>query len=94
MEILDGVEPHDSPKTVDGLILLAREFGYNILIAYWARQLDVPRGNENASDLLQEFHTDVKMIIIKVDFRLFVTHLTSCNTTYRSSQKDFIGSLK
>jgi hypothetical protein len=38
MEILDGVESHCSPLTSDNLMLLAREFGYNSLIASLAPQ--------------------------------------------------------
>jgi hypothetical protein len=46
MEILDGAEPHFSQETVDGLILLAQEFGRNSLIATLVPQRDVPRHEE------------------------------------------------
>jgi hypothetical protein len=50
MEILDGAEPHFSQETVDDLILLAQEFGYNGLIFSLVPQRDVPRHEENVHD--------------------------------------------
>jgi hypothetical protein len=50
MEILDGSEPHFSQETVDDLILLAQESGYNGLIASLVPQRDVPRHEENVHD--------------------------------------------
>jgi hypothetical protein len=47
MEILDDNEPHVSPETVDDLMLVAQECGYNNLIANLAPQRDIPRREEN-----------------------------------------------
>jgi hypothetical protein len=67
MEILSGFEPQISPETVNDLMLLAREFGYDRLIASLAPQRDVPRRQENAHDLLQELVKDVRGSTFKVD---------------------------
>jgi hypothetical protein len=69
MEILDGAEPHFSQETVDDLILLAQEFGYNGLIASLVPQRDVSRHEENAHDLLQELDRDFRSTTIEADLQ-------------------------
>jgi hypothetical protein len=69
MEILDGSEPHFSQQTVDDLILLAQEFGYNSLIASLVAQRDVPRHQEHVCDLLQELNRDFRSTTIEADFQ-------------------------
>jgi hypothetical protein len=69
VEILDGVESHFSPQTLDNLMLLVREFGHKSLIASLAPQLDVPRRGENIHGLLQEFDMANGSTTIKTDFQ-------------------------
>jgi hypothetical protein len=54
MESLNGSEPQFSPQISDDLMLLAREFGHNGLLAIFALRQDVPSRRENVRDLLQE----------------------------------------
>jgi hypothetical protein len=69
MEILDGAEAHFSQETVGALMLLAQEFGHNILIASLAPQRDVPRHEENVYDLLQELNRDFRSTTIEADLQ-------------------------
>jgi hypothetical protein len=69
MEILDGAEPQFSQETVDDLISLAQEFGYNGLIASLVPQRDVPRHEENVHDLLQELNGDFRSTTIDADLQ-------------------------
>jgi hypothetical protein len=54
MEILNGSEPQFYPQIVDDLMLLAREFGHNDLIATFAPRQVMPSRQENVPDLLQQ----------------------------------------
>jgi hypothetical protein len=69
MEILDGPGPHCSQETIDDLILLAQEFGYNDLIASLVPQRDVLRHEENVYDLLQELNRDFRSTTIDADLQ-------------------------
>jgi hypothetical protein len=69
VEILDVFEPHASPETVDDLMLLAREFGYNSLTADLDPPRDVPRNQQSVLDLLQKLDGNVRSIAFQADFR-------------------------
>jgi hypothetical protein len=69
MEILDGTELHFSPETFDDLMLLAREFRHNMLVARLALQRDLPRREGNVHKLLQELDRSPRSPIIEVEFQ-------------------------
>jgi hypothetical protein len=69
MEILDGAELHFSPETFDDLMLLARGFGYNNLIAHSVPQRDFLRREGNVDELFQELHRGPRGTAIKAEFQ-------------------------
>jgi hypothetical protein len=76
MEILNGPEPQFSPQIADDLMLLAREFGYNGLLASFAPRQHVPSGRENARVLLQELGRFDRHATLEADVLLMSDSLT------------------
>jgi hypothetical protein len=75
MEILNGSEPQFSLQIADDLMLLAREFGYNDLIATFAPQQDVPSRQANVRDLFQELDIFNRGATFKADLRMMPNSL-------------------
>jgi hypothetical protein len=75
MEILNGSEPQFSPQITDDLMLLAREFGYNDLIAPFAPRQVVPSRQENVRDLLQQLTSFDRGVTLEADLRMMPNSL-------------------
>jgi hypothetical protein len=67
-EILGDAKQHCSPETFGNLMLLAREFGPNLLITRFVPQRDFPRREATVHQLLQEFDRIPRGTTIEAEF--------------------------
>jgi hypothetical protein len=70
VEICNGSEPQLSPQIADDLMLLAREFGRNDLIANFAPRQDVPSHRESVCDPLHKLDRFDRGATLKADLLL------------------------
>jgi hypothetical protein len=75
MEIFNGSDPQFSPQITDDLMLLAREFGHNDLIATFAPRQVVPSRQENVRDLRQQLASFDRAVTLEADLRMMPNSL-------------------